>query len=96
MLGIARKHSHFVFGGLQAGLTSLIAAGIASFSSPTIAQFLGRGIREGHDENFRWRERPRAFIRRIVPEHQPHIEHRDRKGLARAGARFDHDARERS
>jgi len=35
MIRIARKHSHFVFGVLQAGLTSFIAAGIASFPSPT-------------------------------------------------------------
>ena len=40
MVRIARKHSHFVFGGLQAGLTSLIAAGVASFPLPTIGQFL--------------------------------------------------------
>jgi len=40
MIRIARKHSHFVFGVLQAGLTSLIAAGIASFPSPTVVQFL--------------------------------------------------------
>jgi hypothetical protein len=40
MIRIGRKHSHFVFGGLQAGLTSLIAAGIASFPSPTVMQFL--------------------------------------------------------
>ncbi|WP_027552597.1 DUF2798 domain-containing protein [Bradyrhizobium sp. Cp5.3] len=31
MLGIPRRHSHFVFGVIQSGLTSLIAAGIASF-----------------------------------------------------------------
>jgi amino acid transporter len=30
MLGIPRRYSHFVFGVLQSGLTSLIAAGIAS------------------------------------------------------------------
>jgi hypothetical protein len=41
MVRIARKYSHFVFGGLQAGLTSLITAGIASFPSPTLVQFLG-------------------------------------------------------
>jgi hypothetical protein len=35
MLGIPRRYSHFVFGIIQAGLTSLIAAGIAS------APFLG-------------------------------------------------------
>lgn len=45
MIGIARKHSHFVFGGIQAGLTSLIAAGIASFPSPTLLEFLGHWIR---------------------------------------------------
>jgi hypothetical protein len=28
MLGIPRRYSHFVFGAIQAGLTSLIAAGI--------------------------------------------------------------------
>ncbi|MCK1359211.1 DUF2798 domain-containing protein [Bradyrhizobium sp. 199] len=30
MLGIPRRYSHFVFGIIQSGLTSLIAAGIAS------------------------------------------------------------------
>jgi hypothetical protein len=30
MLGIPRRYSHFVFGTIQAGLTSFIAAGIAS------------------------------------------------------------------
>jgi Protein of unknown function (DUF2798) len=44
MVRIERKHSHFVFGVLQAGLTSLIAAGIASFPSPTIVQFLGHWL----------------------------------------------------
>lgn len=37
MFGIPRRYSHFVFGTIQAGLTSLIAAGIASYS------FIGRG-----------------------------------------------------
>ena len=32
MLCIPRRFSHFVFGAIQAGLTSLIAAGIASYS----------------------------------------------------------------
>jgi hypothetical protein len=41
MVGIARKHSHFVFGALQAGLTSLIAAFIASFPAATVLQFFG-------------------------------------------------------
>jgi Protein of unknown function (DUF2798) len=36
MLGIPRRYSHFVFGVIQAGLTSLIAAGIASV--PFMAQ----------------------------------------------------------
>lgn len=31
MLGIPRRYSHFVFGTIQAGLTSLIAAAIASY-----------------------------------------------------------------
>jgi hypothetical protein len=31
MLGIPRRYSHFVFGVIQAGLTSLIAAAIASY-----------------------------------------------------------------
>ncbi len=39
MLGIPRKYSHFIFGVIRAGLTSLIAAGIASFPASTIAQF---------------------------------------------------------
>ena len=35
MFGIPRKYSHFIFGVIQAGLTSLVAAGIASFPSPS-------------------------------------------------------------
>ena len=30
MLGIPRRYSHFIFGTIQAGLTSFIVAGIAS------------------------------------------------------------------
>jgi len=40
MLGIPRRYSHFVYGVVQAGLTSLIAAGIASFPLLGTAQFL--------------------------------------------------------
>ena len=39
MLGIPRRYSHFIFGVIQAGLTSLIAAGIASFPSRTVMEF---------------------------------------------------------
>ena len=39
MLGIPRRYSHFIFGVIQAGLTSLIAAGIGSFPSPTPVEF---------------------------------------------------------
>jgi hypothetical protein len=38
MLGIPRRYAHFVFGVIQAGLTSAIAAAIASFS------FLAEGL----------------------------------------------------
>lgn len=31
MLGIPRRYSHFVFGFIQSGLTSLIAAAVASY-----------------------------------------------------------------
>jgi hypothetical protein len=44
MLGIPRRYSHFIFGVIQAGLTSLIAAGIASFSSPTTMGFLSHWL----------------------------------------------------
>ena len=40
MFGIPRRYSHFIFGVIQAGLTSLIAAGISSFPSPTPMEFL--------------------------------------------------------
>ena len=40
MFGIPRRHSHFIFAVIQAGLTCLIAAGIASFPVLTIRQFL--------------------------------------------------------
>jgi hypothetical protein len=35
MLNIPRRYSHFVFGTIQSGITSLIASGIASFPSIT-------------------------------------------------------------
>jgi hypothetical protein len=44
MIRIERRHSHFIFGVLQSGLTSLIAAGIASFPSPSILQFFGHWV----------------------------------------------------
>lgn len=40
MLGIPRRHSHFVFGVIQSGLTTVIAAGIASLPAPSAGQFL--------------------------------------------------------
>lgn len=39
MFAISRRHAHFVFAVIQAGLTSLIAAGIASLPVMTISQF---------------------------------------------------------
>jgi hypothetical protein len=44
MLGIPRRYSHFVFGVIQAGLTSLIAAGIASAPFISQGQFLSRWL----------------------------------------------------
>jgi hypothetical protein len=40
MLGIPRRYSHFVFGIVQSGLTSLIAAGIASFPADSAMVFV--------------------------------------------------------
>ena len=40
MLGIPRRYSHFVFGVIQSGLTSLIAAAIASVSLWSSGRFL--------------------------------------------------------
>jgi len=40
MLRIPRRYTHFVFGVIQSGLTSLIAAGIASFPSLARGSFL--------------------------------------------------------
>jgi len=44
MFGIPRRYSHFIFGVIQAGLTSLIAAGIASFPSPNPVQFFSHWL----------------------------------------------------
>ncbi|WP_298241300.1 DUF2798 domain-containing protein [uncultured Bradyrhizobium sp.] len=41
MLGIPRRYSHFVFGVIQSGLTSLVAAGIASFPAGSTMIFVG-------------------------------------------------------
>ena len=40
MFGIPRRYSNFIFAVIQAGLTCLIAAGIASLPLVTISQFL--------------------------------------------------------
>ena len=40
MLGIPRRYSHFIFGVIQAGLTSFIAAAIASVSLWGSGRFL--------------------------------------------------------
>lgn len=40
MFTIPRRHSHFIFAVIQSGLTSLIAAGIASLPLVTMTQFL--------------------------------------------------------
>ena len=40
MLGIPRRFSHFIFAVIQAGLTCLIAAGIASLPLVTLSQFV--------------------------------------------------------
>jgi hypothetical protein len=39
MLGIPRRHSHFVIGAIQSGLTSMIASGIASFPLLAVGNF---------------------------------------------------------
>ncbi len=44
MLGISRRHSHFVFGIIQSGLTSAIASGIASFPFFSSEAFLCRWL----------------------------------------------------
>jgi Protein of unknown function (DUF2798) len=44
MLGVPRRHSHFIFAVIQAGLTCLIAAGIASFPMVTTSQFLAHWL----------------------------------------------------
>jgi Protein of unknown function (DUF2798) len=40
MLAIPRRYSHFIFGVIQSGLTSLIAASIASLSAIATGHFL--------------------------------------------------------
>jgi hypothetical protein len=44
VFGIPRRYSHFIFGVIQAGLTSLIAAGIASFPSPGAMEFFSHWL----------------------------------------------------
>jgi amino acid transporter len=40
MFAIPRRYSHFVFGVIQSGLTSLIAAGVASLSATPTGHYL--------------------------------------------------------
>lgn len=44
MFAIPRRYSHFVFGVIQSGLTSLIAAGIASFPALATGQFMSNWL----------------------------------------------------
>ena len=44
MFGIPRRFSHFIFAVIQAGLTCLIAAGVASLPLVTIPQFLAHWL----------------------------------------------------
>lgn len=44
MLGIPRRYSHFVFGIIQSGLTSSVAAGIASLPFLATGQFAGHWL----------------------------------------------------
>lgn len=44
MLGIPRRYSHFVFGIIQSGLTSSVAAGIASLPLLATGQFAGHWL----------------------------------------------------
>ena len=39
MLGIPRRHSHFVFGAIHSGLTSMIASGIGTFPLLAVGNF---------------------------------------------------------
>lgn len=45
MLGIPRRYAHFIFGVIQSGLTSCIAAGIASHPFLTSGGFFGHWLR---------------------------------------------------
>jgi hypothetical protein len=45
MLPIPRRHAHFVFGVLQSGLTSAIAAGVASAPFVSSGGFLAHWLR---------------------------------------------------
>lgn len=45
MLGIPRRYAHFVFGILQSGLTSAIAAGVACAPEVAKGAFLGQWLR---------------------------------------------------
>jgi hypothetical protein len=44
MLGIPRRYSHFVFGVIQSGLTSMIASGIASFPLLAVGNFFSNWL----------------------------------------------------
>lgn len=44
MLGIPRRYSHFVFGVVQSGLTSLVATGIASLPVDSVVLFVSHWL----------------------------------------------------
>jgi hypothetical protein len=45
MLGIPRRYAHFVFGVIQSGLTSAVAACVASLSFLATGEFVAHWIR---------------------------------------------------
>ncbi|MNO72254.1 hypothetical protein D3C76_631950 [compost metagenome] len=57
-----------------------------------VAQFLRRGVGEGHHEDFRWAQRPLERLFATMGKHQADIEQGDGEGLAGTGAGLDQAA----
>jgi hypothetical protein len=47
MLGISRRHSHFVYGVIQSGLTCAVAAAVASFPFLAEGSFVKHWLESG-------------------------------------------------
>ncbi|MNE54784.1 hypothetical protein D3C80_1495960 [compost metagenome] len=88
-IGVAQLHQQTIVLRLRLG-EAMRRLGQAQ--TDAVAQFLRRGVGEGHHEDFRRAQRPGERLLTAMGKHQAHIEQGDGEGLAGTGAGLDQAA----